>query len=228
MNLKGLVARIRTEFLSDDVGDESSYLWKTPAIVSALGLAERDLARKLYLLADSITPEVCRFSVVAALGVFPRAYAIDDRILRIERMKFPGVTTPLIRKTTEWLDQNDPGWDEAIGTPSHFVADTDNFTVTFNRQPVTGGTVQMNVKRLPLVRLTSSSADLAKSLEVKQLDDELIHGALKYLYLRPDIEGYDAALSKKWENQFETDISVIIQNQAAMNPKEYVCKPERF
>lgn len=227
MNLQGLIGRMRAEFLSDDTGtSELDYLFKTPAIVAALVQAERELARRLYLISDSTTAEICHLSVAAVLGVFPRTYALDDRILRIERLKFPGVTQPLIRTTTTKLDEQDPGWDELKGTPTHFVADMESFSVTFNRQPLAGGTAVLHVKRLPLVRLTTKTPN--SSFEIKQLDDELIHGALKYLYLRPDIEGYDAALARKWEVKFEEDIDTITQNKAAMNPQEYICRPERF
>lgn len=228
MNIEGLVKRIRTEFLDDTVGpSENLYLWKTPQIVAALSRAERELCKRIFLLHDSTTPAVCQLELVAAVdGTFPRTLAFDDRILRIERLKFPGVTQPLAQKTLAWLDQYDPGWDEKNGTPSHYVVDADDFSITFNRQPVSGGTVAMAVKRYPLIPIIEKTEKL--SPEVKQLDDEIIHGALKYLFLKPDLEGYDAALSTKWAAQFESDIEDIIQTRAAINPQQYICRPERF
>ena len=227
MNIEGLVTRIRTEFLDDAKGlHESQFLWKTPHIISALSQAERELCRKLFLLHDSTTTAICNFTVAAVLDEFPRSFTIDDRILRIERFKYPGITKPLERKTTAWLDQHDPGWDEAVGDPSYFTVDSGDFIVMLNRQPVTGGTVAMTVKRLPLLPLIEKATN--DSPEVKQLDDEIIHGALKYLYIKPDLEGYDPNLSAKWGKQFDADIDQITLNRAAMNPQEYVCRPERF
>lgn len=228
MNIEGLVKRIRTEFLDDSTGSgERHYLWKTPHIIAALSRAEHELCKRILLLHDSTTPEVCKLEWVAGVdGTFPRSAAIDDRILRIERLKFPGVTQPLVQKTSAWLDQHDPGWDEKTGTPSHYVVDADDFSITFNRQPLSGGAVAMTVKRYPLVPIIEKTVKLFP--EVKQLDDELIHGALKYLFLKPELEGYDSALSTKWAAQFESDIENIIQNRAAMNPQEIVCRPERF
>ena len=227
MNIAGLVARIRSEFLDDAVGqNESHFKWKTPHIISSLSQAERELCRRLYLLHDSTTTEICHFTVAAINGVFPREFSIDDRILRIERMKFPGVTKPLMQKTTAWLDQHDQGWDEAEGVPSCYTVDSGDYIVSFNRKPVSAGTVTMMVKRFPLLPLISKQT--SESPEVKQLDDELIHGALKYLFNKPDLEGYDPALSGKWGQQFEADIEQVEQNRAAMNPQEYVCCPERF
>ncbi len=227
MNIEGLVKRIRTEFLDDAKGiHESQFLWKTPHIIAAMSQAERDMCRRLFLLHDSTTAAICQVTVAAIESVFPRDYAIDDRILRIERFKFPGITKPLERKTTAWLDQHDPGWDEAVGDPSFFTVDSGDYIIMLNRQPVTGGTAAMTVKRLPLTPLIEKATN--DSPEVKQLDDEIIHGALKYLYIKPDLEGYDPNLSAKWGKQFDADIEQIVLNRAAMNPQEYVCRPERF
>lgn len=224
MNIEGLVTRIREEFLDDMVGP--TYLWSERYITAALTLAERELSRRLFLLHDSTTDAICNISVALVGGVYPRTYVIDDRIIKIERLKFPGVTSPLVQTTTELLDQYDSGWDEAIGVPVRFVVDADACTITFDRQPVTGGTVKMGVKRLPLVPIRDKST--SESPELKQLDDELIHGALKYLYIKPDSELYDAGLSAKWDKQFERDISRIVQDKAAMNPQAWACRSERF
>lgn len=223
MTIKGLVTRLREEFLDDTL---APYRWSESHLKGALAQAERELSRRLFLLHDSTTEAVCHIAVAAVGGVFPRSYAMDDRILRIERFKFPGVTSPLVQTTTDWLDQNEPGWDEAVGIPSCFVVDADSFVITFNRQPTAGGIVKMTVKRLPLVPISQKA--LTDSPELRQLDDELLHGALKYLYLVPDTELYDANLSAKWERQFERDITQIVQNKAAMNPQAWTTRPERF
>lgn len=223
MNIKGLVVRIREEFLDDTI---APYLWSEKHITGALALAERELSRRLFLLHDSTTEAICSIAIALVGGAYPRTCAIDDRIIKIERLKFPGITRPLVQTTTEYLDQHDPGWDEAIGTPSRFVVDADACTITFDRQPIAGGTVKLGVKRLPMVPISQKST--SDSPELKQLDDELIHGALKYLYIKPDHELYDAGLSTKWERQFERDITQIVQNKAAMNPQTWVGRPERF
>lgn len=223
MNIKGLVARIREEFLDDM---EAPYLWSEKHITGALALAERELSLRLFLLHDTTTEAICSIAIALVGGVYPRTCTIDDRIIKIERLKFPGITSPLVQTTTEWLDQHDSGWDEAIGTPSRFVVDADACTITFDRQPVAAGTVKLGVKRLPLIPINQKPT--SESPELKQLDDELIHGALKYLYIKPDHELYDAGLSAKWEKQFERDIAQIVQNKAAMNPQTWVGRPERF
>jgi hypothetical protein len=141
-------------------------------------------------------------------------------------LKFPGITKPLQQTTVEVLDNQDEGWDEKSGTPTRFFIDMGSRCLTFDRELPTSGTVQLTVLRLPLVRLTASN--LTAELETQELDDELIHGALKYLYLMPDIEGYDAALAAKWESRFEADIAEILMNRGVMGPSEMVTTTEFF
>jgi hypothetical protein len=223
MSLGDLVQRIRAEFISDTTGnDEARYLWKTPGIVSALMQAERELCRRVFCITDSTTPAICQLAVAPG----GRSYVTDNRILQVKRLKFPGVALPLPQKTTPLLDAQDPRWDEASGTPTCFVRDQGKNVLTFDRSLTVNGTVQMIVTRLPLVRLTYQ--DLNSDMETTGLDDELIHGALKYLYLRPDIEGYDAKLSAYWRDQFEADIATILLDRAAGGPSETVSQPEFF
>lgn len=222
MNITGLVNRIRTEFLDDNAGSETGQFWKTPNIISALSLAERELCRRLYLLHDSTTTAICQIPIIAGTS----SYTIDSRILRIERLKYPGVTIPLTRVTTDWLDRNNPEWESRTGLPSFYVLDTDSLTITFDSKPLVAGTVNMTVKRLPLLPLLDR--EMSDFPELQQLDDELIHGALKYLYMKADAETFDTDMVKRWEDQFETDIAKIVQNRAAFNPQITICRPERF
>jgi len=133
-NLKGLVARMRDEFLGDAEGVESGdSKWSQENLVSALRASERELCRRLFLLYDSTTPGICQFSIAEENGVFPRTFSISDKIVRIVRLKYPGVTKPLAQKTIQYFDEKDPGWDEMSGVPTMFALNLKNFTVTFNR-----------------------------------------------------------------------------------------------
>lgn len=219
MNISGLVNRVRTEFL-DDI--KKPYFWSDANIISALSQAERELCRRLYLLSDSVTPAICQLTIVAGT----RIYTVDSKILKIERLKYPGVTKPLDSTSIEKLDEENPSWEDGVGLPGRYVLDPRSSTITFDNKPTENATVSMSVRRLPLLTLISKATSL--SPEIKELDDEMIHGALKFLYLKPDAETFNVDLSKKWDNQFETDIRQIIQNQATMSPKTWISKPERF
>jgi hypothetical protein len=236
MNLTGLVARMREEFLDDLVGASvGDCKWSDANLVAALNSAERELCKRLFLLHDAASPAICQINIAQVTGVYPREFAISDKILRIERLKYPGVHQPLEQTTFEKLDGIDPGWDEIDGTlgvpsargvPSLYVVDFNTGLLTFNRQPIADGVVRLQVKRLPLADL--SATDMTTSPEIKQLDDELIHGALKFAYLKDDSRTFDPTRAKVWGDTFESDIRQITQNRAAFNPREYTTVPERF
>lgn len=226
-DLKGLVARMRDEFLDDVEGAETGdSKWSTPNLVSALNSSERELCRKLFLLSDSTSPDICQISIALISGAFPRTFPISDKIVRIERLKYPGVTKPLPQKTIQYFDEKDPGWDEKSGVPTMFAVDFESFTLTFNRQPEASGTVNMGVKRLPLNDLSPDS--MVAYPEIRQYEDELIHGALKWAYLKDDSRTFDPVRAGIWEKAFQKDIDRITQDKAAMNPQEYICRAERF
>ena len=224
-NVKGLIERMRNEFLDDTEGVASGdSKWTDGNLVSALNSAERELARRLFLISDTSTASICRIDIASVEGVFPRSYASSGKIVKIDRLKYPGVTKPLPITTMDVLDQKDPGWDERTGTPSAFILDADNFTITFNRQPVVSGVVSLWVKRLPLNDLSVSNLNAYP--EIKQYEDELIHGALKYAYLKDDNRTFDPVRAGIWGKQFNEDISLIIRDKAARTPQEWVCSSE--
>lgn len=226
-NLKGLVARMRDEFLDDNEGAETGdSKWSKSNLVSALCSSEHELCRRLFLLYDSSTPELCEFSIAAVNGVFPRTFDISDKIVRVVRLKYPGVTKPLAQKTIQYFDEIDPGWDEMAGVPTMFAVDLKNHAVTFNRQPVAVGIVRMGVNHLPINDLSESNMNAYPS--IRQYEDELIHGALQFCYLKDDSRTFDPVRSGVWEKRFNKDIDRIIQDQAALNPREWVTRPERF
>ncbi len=222
-----LINRMRTEFLNDTEGAvESDYKWSTANLASALNSAQNELSKRLLLLYDSTTESVCRIAVTAVAGVYPQSVALSDKILRVQRLRFPGVARPLEQMTMERMDQMYPYWESEKGTPDAFMVDLDNFTITFNRQPTAGGVVSLAVKRLPLADITENS--LTASPEIRQMDDEMIHGALKYAYLKDDLETFDPVRSGVWSKVFESDIAQIVRNRAAFNPADTVCRAERF
>jgi hypothetical protein len=224
--LAEIVNRLRTEFLDDAIAaEEADYQWQSAAIVSAITSAHRELAKRLLLIKDSSTPETCNIEITAGTdGLFPQTVAISPKVLRVDRLKFPGVTKPLKLTSQGELDAFDSGWDEMTGTPELFFVSPAEGTITFNRRPMSGGTVTMTVRRLPLQNftvggLTSSSPE---KLELFGFDDEVCHGALKYLYLRDDKKTFDPTRANVWSNQFEEDIRQIIRKMAAISPEVFV------
>ncbi len=219
MTIEDLVARVREDFLDDT---KAPYFWSDANIITALSNAERELCKRLFLLSDLTTVAICTIPVLSGT----RSYSLDSRVLRIERLKLSGVAQPLLRTTVEILDRDCPGWEDTTGVPEFYILEAGANSIIFDKTPAAGYTASLTVKRLPL--FTLQEKETSASPELQQLDDELIHGALKYLYLKPDAETFNIDMSKKWDNQFETDVKAIVQNKAALSPQSIYCRPERF
>lgn len=229
MDMTGLATRMRNEFLDDGrATTDSQNRWPLAQLYSALISSERELCRRLHLLYDATTPAICQITIAKVGLVYPRSYAISDKILRIERLRYPGVSKPLPFKSIMQLDNEDPEWDDKTGTPTAYTVDYSMGLITFNRIPLLDGTVNMAVKRLALTDQVAANLLPNTSPEIKQYDDELIHGALKYAYLKDDLQTFDPVRSKVWSEVFEKDIKQIAQDKAALNPQDYVMRPEAF
>ena len=228
MDLSGLAGRMRDEFLDDTTGSDAERRWPLQNLYSALISAEKEIASRLLLISDSTTPSICQITVTMVNGAYPRTYAISDRILRIERLRFPNVLKPLSQKTVAQLDREDSGWDDATGVPAAYTVDYNTAQLTFNRVPTSGGIATMSVKRRPVTERIAADRRGDSSLEIKSYDEPIIHGALKYAYLKNDSQTFDPVRSKVWAGVFETDIKQIQQDMAAFNPQTLVMQPEAF
>ena len=120
------------------------------------------------------------------------------------------------------------GWIGRKGRVERYLTDFQYKSLTFDRVPEYGGTIQIGVIRLPLDDISAKTPD--NEPEIKEYDLYLIHGALKYLYgkgsMTEDTETYDPIKESRWRNEFEKDISQIKYDLAAMQPKEIICRPE--
>ncbi len=258
--LTDLIARVRNEFLADDVGVlTGTPRWSDTNITNALNEAQRELVRRCQLIKDGMTPSVCFLPLVADIdGNFPQSLALSSKVIRVRYVLFPRFDTTvnstafpfreLSRTSTEYLnngqddghrhgffgegfDGSSGGW-EWIGRTGHvqqYVTDFQTQSITFDRQPLYGGTVRIGVYRLPLADMTI--LDPASAPEVKEQDIVLIHGALKYLYSKgyamEDRETFDPIKEARWRKEFEDDISRVARDIAMMEPKRTICRPER-
>jgi hypothetical protein len=219
MTVAEIIAEVRFALDDPEQTVPSDSLWSDDEIISALNWAERDLCR-LRMIVDS-TSAVTTFPVAAVATVYPRTYPISALIRDIERLKYSGVSTCLTQMTREELDVHDPGWEDMEGIPSAFIVDRG--FITFSRWPTADATVTMTVVRKPLAPMS-----LGGSPEVVGVDEELMHGALSRLYLKPDTETFDKTAAARWKSLFMEDMSALQRESAALSPQVYATRPERF
>lgn len=223
MTGEDLVRQVREDFLDDAEGDESSFLWKTPAILNALSRSQKEVARRTLCIHDAATAAICQINLTISGGEYLREYSLDKRILEIDRIIFPGQMRPMGKSTADFLDQADAGWGAKTGTPAFYIPNLNGKSITLSRQPVTGGTMRLAVRRLPLVDLT-----LRGEIEIPEYDEVIIFGCLDRLYRKQDAETYDPKTADRWRNEFERGIGQIIDDEAKRNPSEAVMRPDAW
>ena len=257
-SLAQLICRIRDEFLDDIKGsddDIGSFRWSSRNITNALNESGTEIAKRCLILDDFMTQSICQLSLAADVnGDYPQSLQISSKILRVRFVLFPreGATThfrELTRTSINKLNsghngERGGGWNGDcfepwawLGKKGHvhrFLTDLTRGYLTFDRQPLYGGTVKLGVYRLPLKDMAYKDMDTAEQMypEIQEHDIMLIHGALKHLYskeyARKDSETYDPIEIDRWTKEFEKDIDNIIQEKAAMEPNDTIVQPENW
>ncbi len=251
-----LTEQIREDFLDDVTGPEKRRLWSKRNIANAINQSQREIARRCLLIQDSTTNEICflNLAVNQVTGLYPQSIPLSPKILRIRFVLFPNHRPnpypfdkqrgnyPLIRTSTDFMNNHQEydqvfrtpfgrsGWIGRKGMVERYLTDFQLGSLTFDREPLWGGTIQIGVNRLPLSDLKASEPDT--ELEIREYDLALIHGALKYLYSkgykREETETHDPIKESRWRNEFEADIKQITQDQAALQPRLIQCIPEQW
>jgi hypothetical protein len=249
-SLYDLIIRLRHEFLADTVGEDdptTTYRWGSSNIANALNEAQKEIARKTLMIQDSTTSSVCSLLLTAdpITGLYPQTLALNSKVLRVRFVLFPHSdligSRSLYRSTTESMNQHSRGcwghewaWIGKVGCIKHYITDFQYRSITFDRVPNHGGTVQIGTYRLPLVDMVYTDEDAAKLIypEIQEQDIALIHGALKHLYSkeyeRKDSETYDPIEMTRWKKEFDEDIDQITRDLAAFAPKETIVQPENW
>lgn len=219
----GLVGRVRKSFLADNVAAiEADYEWDNADVVAALDSTQKRIARRLLNIEDAEHPEICHIPVIPGHSCY---YPLDPRVLRVERVLWPGRGEPLTRMVdSTWLDRYDTGWEDKEGTPDAFCTTPGgNPQLVVNRRATVEGEIRLRVKRLPLAELA-----LAGETELLEADDCLIAGALAQLYGKDDKKTFDPVRVQLWEGRFEKALDELKDTQAALAPRVMTMRPEPF
>lgn len=255
-SLAQLIWRVRDEFLDDIKGsddDIGSFRWSSRNITNALNESLIEIAKRCLILDDFMTQSICQLALTAdANGDYPQSLQLSSKILRVRFVLFPRENSTtlyreLTRTSTDKLNSGHTGehggyhgcfepwaWLGHKGHIRQFLTDLTSGYLTFDRQPLYGGTVKLGVYRLPLKDMIYKDMETSEQMypEIQEHDVMLIHGALKHLYSkeysRKDSETFDAVEMDRWKKEFDSDIENIIQEKAAMQPRVTIVRPERF
>ena len=191
MTLNEIIQQVQ-KAANDIVGSDTQRLWKLEEWAEYANRAVNLLCEELLLITDSSTAAVCNIAVVAGT----RSYLFDQRILQFNEIRYSLRTRPLNSSNTAEFAQRDPQWRTAKGVPDSYALDNTTGYITLNKEPETNATINMTVKRSPLVDLVSTS--LTASPEIKaQYHKRLKNYMLFEAFSKPDTETLDTAKAKK-------------------------------
>lgn len=171
------------EWYSDDDGT----LWLNEAQVEA--------CRRSPLLFSS-TADFCTI----ALGVANPLYALDPRIVLVQRAHLAGATEPLWLSGQGEMDLYNPGWETRSGTPRYFLADYEARRFLLSPTPSAVGSLKLTVQREPLKAM---AGDSDRPEIDAQCHMQLLDWALFRAYSQHDADTYDPVKAGEHLARFE-------------------------
>lgn len=180
-----------------DVKDLSRpYLWSDDDFDDWIAEAEREAARRAFLLVDS-TSDAAQLELSAGdIGC-----ALDPSVIFVRRAVLSS-GKPLTPRVARAMDEEVPGWENAMpSVPIVFIPDWQSRYLRFWPPTKAAQTVNLTVIRLPAVSL----AEVADEDEPEIPEADHIH-LLDWVKFRcydvQDSDGYDPAKSAKHEKKF--------------------------
>lgn len=189
MNLKQCKDRLRRRL--DDLA--TPLLWSNAELVEYINEAHREAAERARLIYDE-DGALTQVSVTAGTA----RYELDPAILGLNRVVLESNGLPLRRRTTEWMDENCPGWERNEGAPRVFV-EREKYLV-LSPTPLVDDAIRLSLWRVPLEPLDDDDdePEFAPRHHERMLD-----WAVHLAYLKRDADTYDEQKADRYEASFE-------------------------
>ena len=219
------------------------YLWSDAEVREFADDAENEAAERARLIKDSTTTAICQVAVVANTA----AYALDSRVISVERAKLDSQSVPLVLSSTQAMDQNmgvrprdwrasssnwvggiAGGWEARQGTPNTAVLDAEGpgWKLMLSPIPTKADTLRLQVYRLPLVALSTSEAntpEIPLRLHIR-LVDWMVYRA----YSKQDAETFDREKAAQAEATFTSAFGQRIDANARRKQEDRTSSVVQF
>jgi hypothetical protein len=211
--------RQRVDDLPGDIVDTSQpwqnnddgLLWKNQEICQYADEAQNEVVIRTGGILDQHTTIAINHITVTA-GT--QAYTYDNRILKIERMKFVEDATNneyvVIKKTPIWMDEHHREWDlegnaTGQGIVEFFVEFTEEKQIRLWRVPGVAGVLHLTTYRLPVTPLSWTLRH--KLLEVRaEYQYDMLDWMMFRAYLKRDAETENPELAGIHKSLFDERI----------------------
>lgn len=203
MTLEEIIESARRD-TGDTEGVNSDRRWSLEEWAEYANEAENLLCEELLLITDSLTPEICTIAVTAGV----RSYVYDSRILQFDEVRYSTRVRPLDPSNVAEFAQNDTSWRTATGEPDSYALDDTTGYICLNKIPDADATINLSVKRSPLVYLTHKNMKASPEIKPqyhKRLKNYMLHKA----FSKPDTETLDTTKSSKHYNLWMKDKSDV-------------------
>lgn len=147
--------------------------------------AQNEACRRARLLRDSTTTATSTIALVANTAT----YALDPRVIRVDRARISGETSPLAMMLMRDADRLLPGWEDySAATPYTLIPDYESGKIRLIPKPSANGTLLLTVIRLPLAEMDNDDDDLSIPEHHQR---SLRHWVAYRIFSRPDSQLHD-------------------------------------
>ena len=236
------LSEIRNECwdLAREVGSsEADRLWTVREMNRYINRTCRTITRETKCLRDAVSTAVCLVPVTVIdyttlvagtldylrandpaswlyqQNVAPIALPLDPRIIAIDEVKWVVRPWKLTKvSVAKW--QVNPQWEQVSGIPTEYATDYSNNTIALNCRATESDTLQLTVRRLPLVNLVADG-DIP---EIRtQYHDFFINGVMALMYSKQDTEIVDGKKASEYQAAFLKDLDEIKQQETLLGQK---------
>lgn len=220
--------------------NDADRLWKQSEMNRYINRIYRQIARETQCIKDASTPAVCLLPVTVVdyttltagtldyiwanqedswiyhRDVTPYLVDLHASILQIDEVKWVGQPWRL-RKVSSSKWKQMVWWERVVGSyATEYATDLQTGKIALNYRMETSDTLQLSVRRLPLV-------DLINDDDVPEFrahyHDFMINGVMMMMYRKRDAETLDEAKATNFEQAFLLDLDEIKQQETQLEER---------
>jgi hypothetical protein len=195
MNLGDMINEYRTE--ADDFVEPP--MCSDNEIRTWVNQGCKEAARRKHIIVDSSTDSCCKINVVAGTA----EYKLDSKVIFVDRVRVLEVDGLVLRPVKmELMDVQRPGWESDVGEPMWYVVGLNTHKIRLYPIPDKNYTLNLTVKRLPLVDLELPSDEPEFPEEYHQA---IVQWVLFRAFSKKDVEIFDAERAAEAKRSFEEE-----------------------
>lgn len=139
------------------------------------------------------------------LDVAPYVFELHESVIHVDSAKLVS-SGFLLHKVSSTKWQDNPLWEQVLGTPTEYALDLQNGAIALNYRMTSSDNLQLSVRRLPLQHLVDDD-------DVPEFRQDYHHrirnGVLSLMYGKKDAETFDVDKRLRYWTAFRNDIEEI-------------------